>query len=308
MGQNSEINWIRDQDNPITSLAPQPGTWREYATMTADILVDEANHQFLAYFNGKVEGVNRFGLATSPVDKFDGKNWTEYPGNPVIEPGPARYDNRHTIDPAVVRFKGKVFLYYSALGDGVDSIGLATSDDGYHFSKHPEPILVGRAPEVVLLNDTLYLFYVLENEKGGYVYHLGTSTDGISFKEEGVVFSPSLTGWDCVSLLTARIYKEKDIFILAYAGDDVELDRPKYFGFAFSTDLRNWTKYSKNPVFEVDPSIPWEGKGIWFPEIIHSGDTYYMLYEGNDGKRSQIGLATSKDPIADIGRRELGLE
>ena len=307
MEQSLPIKWKRYAKNPLTSLAPQPGSWRADATMTIDILVDK--DQYVGYYNGKVGGTNSLGIATCPKADFNGLNWTDYPENPILGPGePGSFDSRHVIDPATVRFQNSTFLYYSALGDGVDSIGLATSDDGIHFQKHSQPVLVGRSPEVFLRDKTLFLFYILKNKQDGYIFHLATSTDGISFKEEGPIFLPGSSGWDSFSILTARIFYEGGIYILSYAGDDHEVDRPKHFGIAFSTDMRTWVKYSQNPIFEVGSPDSWEGKGIWFPEIVHHGDTFYMLYEGNDGKRSQIGLAMSSDPIIEIGRRALGLD
>jgi len=49
--------------------------------------------------------------------------------------GPNGFDNQHVFDPAAIAFGDKVFLYYSAIGQMEDCIGLATSTDSKHFSK-----------------------------------------------------------------------------------------------------------------------------------------------------------------------------
>jgi len=201
----------------------------------------------------------------------------------------------------------KYYLYYSAIGDGPDSLGLAISDDGLNFVKEKEPVMVGRAPEVVKLDDMLFMFYSMENPKGGYEFHLATSKDGKEFSEEGPIFSPPDSGWDSLSLVTPRIFMEEGIYIMSYAGDAKEKDYPTHFGFAFSKDLRSWVRYPGNPVFSGGAPDSWESKAIWFPEILKVGSTYYLWYEGYNGKGSQVGLATSESPLAEIGREVLGL-
>ena len=48
------------------------------------------------------------------------------------------------LDPSAVVFNGKIFLYYSGLGDGEDSVGLAVSKDGNNFTKYEKnPVLTG---------------------------------------------------------------------------------------------------------------------------------------------------------------------
>ena len=52
---------------------------------------------------------------------------------------PADFDGVHTCDPSVVRVDGTYYLYYGGLGGagsiGTTAIGVATSADGYHFSR-----------------------------------------------------------------------------------------------------------------------------------------------------------------------------
>lgn len=304
MDAMAKINWAKYTHNPVAALAPQAGTWRADASMTVDILL--RGDRYLNFYVGKAGGKDSIGVAWCPVNGFDGASWVDYPDNPVLSPGkPGSYDSRHIVDPASVEWDGKIYLYYSALGDDPDSLGLAISEDGLHFTKLEKPVLVGRAPEVVKANDTLYLFYSLESPKGGYEFHLATSKDGINFNTEGPVFSPAPTGWDSLSVVTPRIFIADKLYVMLYAGDDKEKDYPMNFGVAFSEDLRNWKRYPDNPVFSCGVPGSWESRAIWFPEVLKVGDTYFLWYEGYDGKRSQIGLATSKSQIVEIGHMVL---
>ena len=71
------------------------------------------------------------------MEIFDGINFADYTKNPIIRNGAKGAFNGHdaALDPATIRFNGKVFLYYSGLGEGDDNIGLAVSKDYYAFKK-----------------------------------------------------------------------------------------------------------------------------------------------------------------------------
>jgi len=306
MNPIEKIIWEKYSDNPVPSLAVKPGSWRADASMTVDLIEQENRYQI--FYVGKTGGKDAIGIASCPTDRFDGISWEDYAKNPVVSPGePGSYDSKHAVDPSALVHEGKVFLYYSALGDGPDSIGLAISEDGINFKKQEQPVLVGRAPEVVKTDGSIYLLYSMDSPKGGYEFHLATSTDGINFKAEGPVFTPDNTGWDSLSVVTPRILYKSGIYIMAYAGDDKEKDYPTHFGFAFSKDMRTWKRYAGNPVFSGGAEGTWESRAIWYPEIFPHQGKYYMWYEGHDGKRSQVGMAVSQSPIVEIGIATLGM-
>jgi len=300
-----KIIWKKHPANPLPSIGAALGTWRSDASMTVDVL-DRDDHWQIFYV-GKNNAQDSIGIATCPKDGFDGTSWVDDPRNPIITPGkPGSYDSKHVVDPASIVWNSKVYLYYSAIGDGPDSLGLAISDDGLDFVKEEKPVMVGRAPEVVELDDTMYMFYSMDNPKGGYEFHLATSEDGKNFTEEGPVFSPTNEGWDSLSVVTPRIFFEKGVYIMSYAGDAKEKDYPTHFGFAFSKDLRNWKRYPGNPVFSGGLPGSWESRAIWYPEILKTNGKYYMWYEGYNGKGSQVGLAVTESPLAEIGLAILG--
>jgi predicted GH43/DUF377 family glycosyl hydrolase len=298
------ITFEKHPNNPIPSLGIIPGSWREDATMTVDI-IDRGDH-WQAFYVGKMDKKDGIGIATTPKEGFDGTGWEDDPRNPIIVPGiPGSFDSEHCVDPACIVWESKYYLYYSALGDGPDSLGLAISDDGLNFVKLEQPVMVGRAPEVVVMDGLMYMFYSMDNPKGGYEFHLATSSDGLSFTEEGPIFRPSDEGWDSMSLVTPRIFLEDGMYIMSYAGDAEEKDFPTHFGFAFSKDLRNWKRYPHNPVFRGGDEGSWESRAIWYPEILKVDGVYYMWYEGYNGAESQVGLATTNAPLAKIGHQVL---
>lgn len=294
------IIFTKHTGNPLPSIGIKPRSWREDATMTVDV-IDRGDHWQIFYV-GKKNQQDGIGIASASKEGFDGTGWIDDPRNPIISPGQTgSFDSKHCVDPACIEWDSKFYLYYSALGDGPDSIGLAISDDGLDFVKQDKPVLVGRAPEVVVQDKTMFMFYSMDNPKGGYEFHLATSSNGRQFIEEGPIFRPPEEGWDSMSLITPRIFFEDGIYIMSYAGDAKEKDFPTNFGFAFSKDLRNWKRYPLNPVFSGGPEGSWESKAIWYPEILKVSGVYYMWYEGYNGVESQVGLAMTNSPLSKIG-------
>lgn len=293
-----DLKFVRCSDKPC--ISNQKGSFYQDSATTADLL--NYGDKILNYFGGLSDNHERIGLMWVTKDRFDGFTWDEIFEKPIIDVGPKNsFDCNHVTDPASILVDGKVYLYYSGLGNGEDSIGLAISDDGFSFVKYNKPILKGRAPEIIFHKNKFYLFYVLPNENKGYTIHLACSTDGVHFEPNGAVFSPKPGGWDGYSVTTPRIIKVNDRFFMVYAADNQTCDFPKNFGLAFSDDLYNWTRYEKNPVFSRGSFGSWDDLAIWFGTIFCHNQVYYLFYEGcsqiKDRKVpvSQIGLAILKE-------------
>ncbi len=298
---NPEFKWIRNSTPMIPTV---PGTWKSNYTANPDLLLIKDTY-FLYYRGQKDDQHDRLGVMTVPAKDFDGKTWHEYAGNPVVDVGKAgSFDHQHALDPASVLVNGTVFLYYSAIGHNPrQSVGLAVSQDGFKFTKYKDnPVIVGRAPEVVHDGKLFYLYYVNGNRRGGYQINLAVSSDGYRFKnyENNPVLREGqgpLTpeNWDGKTVTTPRIFKEKNTYYMIYAGDHLRIDSPRSFGLATSTDLYNWKKYPGNPIFSASDKKEWDGGYIWFGTVENINGVYYMWYEGaGEGSPSQTGLATMK--------------
>ena len=88
------------------------------------------------------------------------------------EPDPASAEgtagSASVYNPAAVVKDDKVVLLYRAHADDIVSVGLATSDDGIHFERHPEPVISPSEPyevhgcedpRVTEIDGTYYLTY-----------------------------------------------------------------------------------------------------------------------------------------------------
>jgi hypothetical protein len=92
---------------------------------------------------GTKQGV---GLLTSR----DGRHWVPYAGNPVLEPQPGAWDEQ-ILEQATAYFGGRYWLWYSAYRNPLVpttsiAIGVATSQDGIHWTKHPANPVIKPGP------------------------------------------------------------------------------------------------------------------------------------------------------------------
>jgi len=66
---------------------------------------------------------------------------------PILSPRGSGFESAGTFNPAVVKENGKfVMLYRAQDSKGTSSLGYATSDDGIHFERRPEPVMAAEAP------------------------------------------------------------------------------------------------------------------------------------------------------------------
>ncbi len=150
-GLRGRILLAESTDGVIWTRAPQPalspgpaGVWDGWAVDTPEV-VETPQGWSLYYYGQRAAGVaegSSIGLATST----DGVSFLRSGAGPVLEPGPpGSWEERWVESPAVAwdPASGRWLMLYS----GVDAawragIGLATSDDGVHWTKHvANPVL-----------------------------------------------------------------------------------------------------------------------------------------------------------------------
>ncbi len=182
----------------------------------------------------------------------------KYAGNPILGPQGSSWEAKDLFNPSAVVRDGKVCLLYRAedsTGEGewhgTSRIGLAVSEDGFHFERRPDPVLYPTEPyeepggcedpRVTLVGDTYYLTYTASDGESAYLC-LATSNDLLGWKKHGILFPDWPGGERGVWSKSGAILQEPvDGKYVMYFGDTS-------IWVAYSEDLINWSPVEE-PVF-----------------------------------------------------------
>lgn len=212
-------------------------------------------------------------------------------------------------DPAVVRFRGEYFLYYTLLyPDGRIGIGAARSAELEHWEKAGELTLeypyekkgIG-APAAWVLHDRIHLFYqTYGNGKQDALCH-AVSDDGLHFTRnpENPIFSPS-ADWCCGRAIDADVCLFGGRLYLYFATRDHAM-RVQKLGCAYADPASglgrgDWVQAVPQSI--LTPELPWEGECIEAPATVVQDGKIYLFYGGSyNCTPQQIGCAVSADGV-----------
>lgn len=291
MAHNEEtrIRFDRIETNPV--IPPTPGTFYSKYTANPDLLWFRDKYHL--YFRGQGEaGHDQIGVALAEEPVFDGTHWKIHPEVLIpVSPDPEAFDSGYILDPAAQVLHGKVHLYYTAHSarwkdwNIPSHVGLALSEDGIHFEKHPEaPVIQGTSPEIVIHRGKVHLFFQRKTEQGFFEIWCAAGDDGVHFPlgDQCRIFGPSQQAgaFDRFSISTVRIWPEGEWFYMTYGGCDRYFDYPCAIGLARSRDLLHWERYPHNPIFERGAAGAWDEGALWFATLFKKDDLYYLWYEG----------------------------
>lgn len=211
-------------------------------------------------------------------------------------------------DPAVVKFNGGYYLYYSIItAEKKLGIGIAESPDlvNWHYVKeliiesdvHPHGY---GAPGAMVQDGKVYLFYQTYGTGAADAICTAVSPDGLNFTIDPTspVFHPPVCDWSCGRAIDADIVYFKGKYFLYAATRDPEFRIQKIVVATSDGDFsRNgWTLAYDGSVME--PELPWEQECIEAPATLVHNDKIYMFYGGAyNCKPQQIGCAVSPDGI-----------
>jgi predicted GH43/DUF377 family glycosyl hydrolase len=198
-----------------------------------------------------------------PPAQFPLGPFRAYEQNPILRPQGDGWESASVYNPAAVVKDGKVVLLYRAHADDIVShVGLATSDDGIHFERHPEPVMSPSEdyekhgcedPRVTEVDGTYYMTYTAYDGERG-VLCLATSTDLFTWEKHGVIFPEFNTFLPQGNGLPGPWSKAGGILPVPVDGRYL-----MYFGegsiyYAWSEDLLHWTPCPQDePVMTPTP-------------------------------------------------------
>jgi|GEM_PF-1703454 len=245
-----------------------------------------------------------------------------YENNPILEVGDAgSWTAQHLYLDSVIWDGSRYLVYWNGRsGEGEEnSIGVATSDDGYNFTVPGTGETQGKSliPEgdegtyvgfsYAFYEDGMYYLIYRFNayvQDGGL--KLASSPNGTSgwtrLNDNNPILNFSASGWDSgpADIRCESLVKSGDTYFLYYT--IAESSTSEKIGVATSTNITGpYTKYSGNPIFEKG-SAAFEEYGQWAPDIFKIGDVWYMVYAGQHDfstyghyNKMRLAVATSMD-------------
>lgn len=234
--------------------------------------------------------------------------WTRYASNPILQKGGAgQWDDEGVAAKSIVKSGDTWYMYYQ--GDGGASavkIGLATSTDLIHWTKHPaNPILdVGAGgswesswvgmPNVIKEGDVWHMFYEGSDGVNSKIGH-ATSADGITWVKDvgNPVLSIGAAGqWDDTYTGTPSLFKIGAMWFLYYVAARFPPTDETGIAFAYSLD-GPWEKCWKNPILQLGAAATWNDSKHSGTFIMSHGNNFLLFTSGYDGADWAIGYSIS---------------
>lgn len=241
-------------------------------------------------------------------------------GHTVLPLGGLGSFDEHGIFPInVLKVGDRVLAYTTGWNRKVSvsadaSVGLALShDDGQTFQRYGtgplltaslnEPFLVADA-FVQRYGDIYHMWYIYgtkwqkfsENEPPDRVYKIAhaTSPDGIHWQRDArQIISDWLNADECQALPTVICLNGMYHMYFCYrqaSGFRTDSSRGYRIGYAWSSDLENWTRDDSLAGIDVSPN-GWDSEMQCYPHVFACDGKVFILYNGNQFGRHGFGLA-----------------
>lgn len=243
------------------------------------------------------------GVAAQEIPAWVPGPFARHEGNPIMEPLGNGFEAFAVYNPAMIVENGTFYMLYRAEDrKGVSRIGLAESEDGIDFVRHPEPVLSPTEdyeiwggcedPRVVEIDGVYYMTYTAFDGWWAKLA-LATSEDLVHWEKHGVIVP-----WPW-SKSGAIIPQEVNGRYVMYFGDTS-------IWIAYSDDLLNW-EVMDEPVLRPRPGY-FDSRGIEpGPPPIVTDQGFLLIYNGwDDNITYKVGavLFSKDDPTQVLARAE----
>lgn len=273
-------NWIDYNNNPV--LVANNSNYQTFGIAQQYVIFDGDKYKMWYMGTG-----NSAYTAIFYAESINGISWTHPTINPVIYPGPfGSWDSRSVQPGAIIKHNGVFRMYYFGYSDpyGVWSIGLAESNDGITWVKHPTPVLAisstnefqAVSSSILKVGDLYYLYYVIRNYPQNKIC-LATSPNGINWSNySGNPILTATNSWEGAGVAEPSVINDNGTFKMVYMNSVGTA-----FGFATSSDGKSWTKQSNQPFFKKENTYNnWANGSIAYPCYIKVGNEYRIYYSG----------------------------
>jgi predicted GH43/DUF377 family glycosyl hydrolase len=238
------------------------------------------------------------------------QDWQRDGDMPCISLGlPGAFDDNHVFAPCVAYEGGVFWMWYcgsrGAVAERVFGMGLAISQDGVHFVKHPRSPVLGFADgRRSILTPTLLRHPdgSVCRQNGKYRMWFSASdltTDGglhtlhETMSRDGLTWEP-LSGALIEHVYAPTIILEDGVYRMWYTQVARE---PWSIRYAESDDGRDW-RAAEDAVLVIDQA--WEHQRLFYPTVLKADGQYVMWYgsyshAAGQAMRTALGCAVSED-------------
>jgi len=267
-------------------------------------------------FGWIVVAVTMTGVCAAAIAAGSGV-WKRVENTPIISPQGTSWESAGTFNPAVIRRSGKIVMLYRAQdAAGTSRLGYGESEDGVHFTRRTEPVLVPEAdyekdggvedPRLVEIGGRYILTYTGYNKKDAQLC-MAESRDLIHWERKGVLLPAYKGNWNTAwtksgAIVTEKIQGRYWMYWLGTAADKTD-----QMGLSSSEDLVHWKEETMTPVLPKRP-------GKFDSRVVEPGpppvitkDGIVLVYNGADDKlvyRTGIAVFDRNDPRRVIYRSQ----
>jgi hypothetical protein len=225
--------------------------------------------------------------------------FVKYKGSPVLRVGSsAAWDNMGALTGGLI-FDGNAYrIWYWGFTAVQMGTGYASSPDGIHWTKSPNPVLtwspgVTAWPDQVIFEGGTYRMYYVLQGSSGFDAQLATSADGMSWTPDAQHNPMALRGnsgaWDDYFVDSRVVMKQDTVWKMWYTGG--RSTGKLRIGYATSSDGLNWTKPLSFPVLGEGAPGSFDVGGVQIGDVQFTGSEYRMWYNAG----AILGYATSSD-------------
>lgn len=235
---------------------------------------------------------------------------------PILELGkPGTFDEHGIMPTYVCEHDGQVWLYYGGWSRRTSIpysnwTGLAISDDGGRtFHRAFAGPVLDRTPTEVY--SATGCFILRDNKKWNmwyasgedwiqidhkyeeyYVIKYAYSYDGINWRRNNQKLLPSKTQYEPTHRPVVFLHDGRYHMLFCYRGirDFRDGDDSYRFGYAWSSNLMDWTREDEKAGIEPSPE-GWDSTMIAYPYVVRAKGRSFLFYNGNGFGRTGFGYS-----------------
>lgn len=214
-------------------------------------------------------------------------SYYKYNNNPVLNLSPSGWDSKAIFRPNVIHDGINYKMYYAGSDGNKFQIGLATSQSGLSWTKHPNNPVIALPPNIDNLYDPIVIktssgytmWYETQAKTGtlaGFHFYRALSDDGINWTTNPtnpIIFQAG--GYSPESNVTPSIIYEKNLNIYKMWYSTLQAGIWS-ISYAESADGITWLSDSRNPIITGNQS--WEGAHVTGPTVLYDNGIYHIWY------------------------------